>query len=311
MSETPPSFFSRFVTYQRERFPFFENGLFLTAFVFSAISYSRLCRGTSGFIQWEHFVSAVISTVCFFFLLRIADEFKDREEDAMYRPHLPVPRGLISFRELRIMAFVALSVQLLVNLILSKEIFLLLLVPQLFFLLMWREFFAGNFLRKHWWLYVGLHMLFFPAVDIYTSGMDWFVAGEGKAPNGMLFFFAVSYMNGLVWEVGRKIKDRGNEEHNSYTRTMGMKKPVLLWGALLTLAYIFSLLAASFVKQGWLGFVLLTFLFLSSFASAVVFWKDPSLRNSKRIDVVSGGWGLFMYLILGTLPMLNSWITNL
>ena len=36
-----------------------------------------------------------------FFLLRLFDEFKDAEDDAKYRPYRAVPRGLVTFGELR------------------------------------------------------------------------------------------------------------------------------------------------------------------------------------------------------------------
>ncbi len=45
-------------------------------------------------------------------------------------------------------------------------------------------------------------MFIIPLIDIYASGLDWFLAGV-PPPRGLLFFFAVSYMNGIVLEIGR------------------------------------------------------------------------------------------------------------
>jgi len=304
INEISLPFFQRFLIYQKERFPFLANGIFLTAFAFSAISYSRMCRGASGFVDWKLFVSAAITTISFFFLLRIADEFKDRETDAAHRPHLPVPRGLVSFQELKWMGWTAFAVQILVNLLLTPQMFGWLLIPQAFLLLVMFDFFVSDWLNRHWVLYVLSHMFFFPAIDIYSSGMDWYMEGPGQAPVGMVYFFMVSYINGLVWEVGRKIKTKENEEFNSYTKLFGHKKAVWTWIGIITLAFAMAVVAARYVNLGWLGAMVLLVIYLSSLAYGILFLRRPTVKLSKLIDLVSGGWGLLMYLTLGALPML-------
>ena len=90
----------RWWVYQRERFPLVRHGPLILAFSFSAVSFSWMLRSPSG---WPSPVSAVVafaSCLIFFLQLRIADEFKDDEEDARYRPYRPVPRGLVTLREL-------------------------------------------------------------------------------------------------------------------------------------------------------------------------------------------------------------------
>ena len=48
-------------------------------------------------------------------------------------------------------------------------------------------------------------------IDLYSSGLDWKL--DNAEPHlGLLFFFAVSYMNGLVLEFGRKIRTPEKEE---------------------------------------------------------------------------------------------------
>ncbi len=304
------SFLKRFLIYQKERFPLVQNSMFLAAFSFSAISYSRICRGEEGFVQMKLFVSAAITTITLFFLLRIADEFKDREEDAKYRPHLPVPRGLISFKELKIMAIITLVIQIIINVILTPKMLIWLLIPQFFFLLMLKEFFISKWLKKNWSIYVLSHMFFFPAIDIYSSGMDWYMEGPGYAPFGMFFFFLVSYMNGIVWEIGRKIKTKEEEEHNSYTKLYGTRRAVWIWITSISVAYIFSLMAAYYVNFGWLGAFILSFIYLSSLVYGIIFLFHRTAKLSKLIEMASGSWGLFMYLTLGALPMLIQLLNN-
>ena len=171
--------------------------MLIAAFTFSAISYSRICRGAEGFIAWQDYLIGVFSTVSLFFLVRIFDEFKDKEDDAKYRKHLPVPRGLISFRELNIMAGVVFVFLGVVIGIFQTPMFWLFAMVIGYLLLMRVEFFVPEWLKKQHILYIISHMVIIPLVDVYASGLDWHLAEE--SPHiGLAFFFAVSYMNGVV-----------------------------------------------------------------------------------------------------------------
>jgi 4-hydroxybenzoate polyprenyltransferase len=91
---------NRWWIYQRERFPLAAHGPLILAFSASAVSYSALLRGSSTAPSLRSFAVAFVVSLGSFLLLRIADEFKDQEEDAKYRPYRPVPRGLVRLREL-------------------------------------------------------------------------------------------------------------------------------------------------------------------------------------------------------------------
>src|SRR2546423_14666725 len=95
---------NRWWIYQRERFPVIAHGLLIAAFSSSAVCFSALLRSQQIYrIKIPHPLSLLVAyaTAFLFFLqLRIADEFKDFEEDSRYRPYRPVPRALIKLREL-------------------------------------------------------------------------------------------------------------------------------------------------------------------------------------------------------------------
>jgi len=298
-------FLSRFFIYQRERFPFLSHGLFLSAFALCAISYSRICRGEVGFISLSSAFVASISVTLFFYILRVVDEFKDRRSDALHRDHLPVPRGLISLHELRNTAFVAMFVIIAINAILNPQILPLLLIPAGFIVLMSYDFFIPRFLHKYWPLYVLSHMFFYPAVDIYSSGFDWFASGLSRPPSGMVWFYLVSLLNGLVYEVGRKIKAPENEEHNSYTRMYGRTKAILIWAIIISVAFGLNLLAAHNIELGVIGYLCLSLLFISYIVYAWLFYRKPDVKNAKLVDLGSGAWGLLTYICLGALPHIS------
>ncbi|NOX93284.1 MAG: hypothetical protein GXP18_12790, partial [Gammaproteobacteria bacterium] len=107
---------NRWWIYQRERFPVLAHGPLVIAFSFSALCYSSLLRGDINIPDLLPGVVAFLTAFLLFLQLRIADEFKDHEEDCRYRSYRPVPRGLVSLRELGWIAAGSLLVQLLLAL---------------------------------------------------------------------------------------------------------------------------------------------------------------------------------------------------
>ena len=91
---------NRWWTYQRERFPILAHGILIASFSFSAVCFSSLLRGQTELPRLSSIFVAFVTAFLFFLQLRIADEFKDFEEDARYRPYRAVPRGLVTLREL-------------------------------------------------------------------------------------------------------------------------------------------------------------------------------------------------------------------
>ena len=122
----------------------------IVAFTFSAISYSRLSSGLSTFVDAERFLIAFVNTFAFFFLLRVFDEHKDAEDDARFRKELPVPRGLITLRELRLVAFVVVMAQLVLDSIYFPKMLLPWALVMIWMSLMGKEFFVSGWLKRNW-----------------------------------------------------------------------------------------------------------------------------------------------------------------
>ena len=140
-------------------------------------AYSRLLRGAPGFIPWPLFGAGVLTSLVFFFWLRVLDEHKDATTDRRCRPELPVPRGLITLPELRWIGGAALSVVLVLNALLAPALVAPCLVVAVWAALMTKEFFVGEWLRAHPTAYLVSHMTIMPLIDGYTTGLDWLVAG--------------------------------------------------------------------------------------------------------------------------------------
>jgi hypothetical protein len=299
------SLFRRFLTYQKERFPLVAYFFLIGSFSFSAVAYSRLCRGLSDFIEPKAFAICLLNTLSMFFLLRITDEFKDREDDARYRSYLPVPRGLITLGELRIIGMFTLVFQTIITLVFYPSMWVLLLVVYGYMALMTREFFVKHWIKKRPFWYVVSHMMIIPLVDVYASGYDWFLHGV-QAPMGLIFFFLVSFMNGIVLEIGRKIRAPRQEEEGvlSYTYQMGTVKAALFWILILTITLGLAMTASVVAKHGSYTYYSLSAMYIICLIPAVVFLQKKDERSAKWMEYSSIIWTFSMYLILGGIPML-------
>ncbi len=303
---TPESPFTfRFYQYQKERFPVIGHGLLIAIFTFSAIAYSRLCRGLVDFVPLERYLVCVFNAFTLFFLLRVSDEHKDREDDLQYRSYLPVPRGLITLHELRTLAYVIIVLQVAINAWFFPRILSLYGIVMLFLGLMTQEFFVRNWLKQHLVWYMVSHMLIIPLVDVFASGFDWLLEGA-TAPVGLLFFFITSYCNGVVLEIGRKIKPPEAEEPGvqSYTHVLGTRRAVYIWQFMLLITGICAALAAGYAGHGIWEFLVLTFLFILCLIPSLLFLQKHSRTYAKWIEYASALWTMGMYLTLGGIPML-------
>ncbi|MCI4668953.1 MAG: UbiA family prenyltransferase [Bacteroidia bacterium] len=312
LSQNNAQFLKRFWIYLGERFPLQVNGILISIFTFSAISYSRICRGAEAFIALQDYLVGIAVTVSLFLLLRIFDEFKDKEDDALYRTYLPVPRGLISLQELRWVGIVLAIIQLGLLIIFQLPMLWLYMIVLVYMLLMAVEFFIPQWLKKHQIAYITSHMFIIPLVDVYSTGLDWVL--EGVEPShGLAFFFLVSYLNGMVLEFGRKIRAPEKEEKGvvSYTSLYGTEGGTIRWLLLLTATLLASIVAAYYANFGLLGYSILTGLFVLCSVPGFLFLSKKTEKLSKFIEYSSGLWTAGMYLSLGAIPMLNQLISGL
>ena len=295
---------NRWWIYQKERFPLFAHGPLIAAFSASAVSYSALLRGGAR-PAGQSFLVALVVSLGSFLLLRIADEFKDAEEDARFRPYRPVPRGLVSLRELAVIGVAIAGLQLALAAPTGWQLAGLLFVTWTYFALMSREFFAREWLKARPVIYLFSHMLIMPLIDWFATGCDWVRAGEGM-PAGLFWFLAASFCNGVVIELGRKIRAPGQEETGVETYTFLWGRPVAVasWLAALTATLACALVAAQRIAFLPVVATVLGVLLAGAIALGMLFVRTERGKLAKMIEAYSGVWTLALYLTLGVVPLL-------
>jgi 4-hydroxybenzoate polyprenyltransferase len=296
---------NRWVVYQRERFPLAGHVPLVAAFSGSAVSFSALLRDPTSAPDWRSTLVAFITSLLFFFQLRVADEFKDASEDARYRPYRPVPRGLVTLRELGALAGCALVIQATLAAWLAPSLLLVLIPVWGYLLLMQREFFAAEWLRERPLAYIATHMAIVPMIDLYATACDWRVAGAAHPPAALTWFLVVSLGNGFVIELGRKIRAPTDEEYGvaTYSALWGRSTATRAWLAALSAAGMSALVAARAIDMSLPLAAAIGALFFLCVISARRFVAAPAPAGGTRFEALSWVWTVSMYVTLGLVPL--------
>src|SRR5262249_39035606 len=161
--------------------------------------------------------------------------------------------------------------------------------------LMSQEFFVAGWLKRQHVLYMLSHMVIVPLIDFYATACDW-VPEQGGPPEGLFWFVAVSYFNGLVIEMGRKLRPPAAEEEgvNAYSALWGPRAAVIAWLAAMVATAACAVLAAQAI-----GFLVPVTVWLSALLCAAVlvawnFLRDLAPGGGKRIEVLSAVWTIGM-----------------
>jgi 4-hydroxybenzoate polyprenyltransferase len=296
---------NRWVVYQRERFPLAGHAPLVAAFSASAVCFSSLLRGHVAVPRLRVLIVAFLTSLLFFLQLRIADEFKDAEDDARFRPYRAVPRGLVTLRELAWIGVAGAAVQFALALWLNPSLVCLLIPAWAYLALMTREFFVARWLKVHPIVYLTSHMMILPLVDLYATACDWRIAGLSGPPVGLAWFLIVSYLNGIVIEIGRKTRVPADEEPGvgTYSALWGSQGAVGAWIGSILLTGGAAWQASARIGTEVSTLVLLAVLTVACIAVAQRFIRRPAPGGGKAIETMAGVWTLLMYLGLGAGPV--------
>ncbi|MCX6046824.1 MAG: hypothetical protein NT075_17095 [Chloroflexi bacterium] len=303
----------RFWVYQRERFPLLTQGSLIGLLGLCGVSFSFLLREAVHYtlphpnVWTPHFVATILvafaGALGFFFQLRVADEFKDYTDDVTYRPYRAVPRGVISLRELAGLAGCVMLVQLGLTSWLSLRLLWPLLLVWGYLGLMRKEFFIPDWLKRHALIYMFSHMVIMPLIFLYITACDWLVAGA-PPPAGLGWFLMVGFFNGILFEIGRKIRMPQDEEPGveTYSKLWGRRTAIYGWLGALLLTGICATLAAQRINFG-LPIMSLTIILLTvAVLLGERFLRNTSTSYTTPIASFSGICTLVFYLSLG-LPL--------
>jgi 4-hydroxybenzoate polyprenyltransferase len=306
VASAPAPLAGRLWTYQRERFPLAAYVPLIGISALSAAAYSAAAWSRPGLPPWPVLLVGLATALVFFFLLRVADEHKDADVDRQFRPELPVPRGLVSLAELRRAGAAVALAAALANAIVAPRLLLALVPAVVWAGLMAREFFVAEWLRARSVAYLLSHMVIMPLLFAYLTGLDWLAAGADP-PRGLPLFLGLAFLNGILVEVGRKIRAPETERVGveTYTTTWGLRAAPAAWLGALALAAVLGWLASRPTGAGGIVAIGLAVMGVAAALPAIGFLRRPTAARGKRIETASGLWTLASYLLLGFAPLIG------
>jgi hypothetical protein len=196
-------------------------------------------------------------------------------------------------------------IQLALAIALEPSIAWLLVLAWAYLVLMTREFYAPRWLKRHPIIYMTSHMMILPLVDLYATACDWWVAGLRQPPPGLYWFLIVSYLNGLVIEIGRKTRVPSDEEHGveTYSALWGTTGAVRAWLSALLITAFAAWRAASRIGTEVPMLLLVAVLVAVSAVVAFRVVRIGMPGSGKSIELMSGVWTVLMYVGLGAAPL--------
>jgi 4-hydroxybenzoate polyprenyltransferase len=144
-----------------------------------------------------------------------------------------------------------------------------------------------------------------PLIDFYATACDW-MPTSGRPPNGLWWFVIVSFLNGFIIEIGRKIRAPHEEEAGveTYSALWGRTAAVRCWLLAMLLTGLAAFEAARRIDFLIPVAVVLAALWGMAFLTGRTFLRTDQ-RSGKPIEMLSGVWTLCLYLVLGVVPMLG------
>ena len=242
-------FFKKWYTYQKERFPVLMYGIYIFSIVFSTYCFTSWLGRNLFFngslmnivsvnnpseIKWSTILIMFIVAFLQFLMVRIIDEFKDYEDDCKFRPYRPVPRGLITLKELKVLFIICIIMQMLITVIFCAKAIPFLILVWVFFAIMSKSFFIKKITEKYILLEVLLDEFLMPILVIYLA---IFVNGSIEQLFASKFFFLFLFMTYIIsWivEIARKVRCKEDEEKGvkTYTAVFGIKNATILLSTL-------------------------------------------------------------------------------
>ena len=290
----------RLAAYLRERFPLLGHGVLILSYYSSNQFLAKTLTEPGQPMHYgSHSLLGAVTLFCVFFHLRVFDEHKDFEEDSKHYPRRVLQRGIVSLRDLRRLGAVAIAIELVLSGLRGPAAAVALLLTLGFSILMLEEFFARDWLKRHFLLYATSHMLIMPlmALTVYsftTERYPW------QAPAWFWLYAFVGFFVTFNWEVSRKIRAPEQEIDGveSYTKLFGTYGAAWMVLAIRVIDTGLVALVGYHLDLSVWFYVALVVLFAVCLLGFLQYRFNTSATTAKRMETYAGMYIIAFDLIL-------------
>jgi hypothetical protein len=303
---------SRWWVYQQEQFPVFRNGLLVGILSLASVSHAVLLRsrGLEGLaITPLTFTGTVliatISLFLFFLQIQVVREFWGVDKASRYKLSRPVAEGLISLKELGLLAIASGSIQLGLSLSLSGSLLMPLVLLWGYVGLSFRRFFADRWPKPFPLVHAVAYIAAVPLACFYATACYWMQSSIGT-PAGLEWFLVAGALSSLTVVISSSIQSSNdaNQEMRPLFVRWGRPVTIRVWLGLIWLTTLATLVSGMYI-QLTLPIALLLLLLLTG--AVFVAWRflvRPTSQWARRLEVVSQLWLFLMALVLGPFALL-------
>lgn len=286
----------RFWAYLSERYEPVQN-LVLTALItvtMAAVCGSLWGRTFASATLWLH-VGLITLIQWFFYLnIRVFDEHKDWDSDQRAFPERILSQGLVTLRHLKLVGVVSTVAMFGLSIPLGGLFVLFTGIVFAYSLLMAKEFFVGEWLKRHLFLYGISHNA------IVFLSLQWVIVGLGAAYGDVAWLdwrFVVFCLaqNVILFsvEVGRKIRmpEFERPDVDTYSQIIGYRQAAYL--VLILQAVGLALLLLSSIGLHWAGWIGLGLTYGLVCSKVFSFLKAPTNPAAEGLK----NWSAMLFLL--------------
>lgn len=286
--------------------------LFVAATLMSGVLLAPDVGGTLGDVTWWKAATGFVGSLLFIVRLRVYDDVKDADTDRIENPTRPIPRGLVSVRELDVAGVVILLVEGALIASVGPLTFICWAIAAVWSVLMRVEFFVSEWLDDHVATFAISHMVVLGliygallAMGIEARGGDASVAELLGDPLALYAMLAATSI-GIGFEWGRKFE--------RYYATHGERA----WSAWILWPSVGAIGFTALVRDAYPTWALLALVVVcvaTIFGHALVMTQRdrsgtvvPTGNLREAVEAVPGASGLLVYLVLaiaGVVELVN------
>lgn len=287
-------FSKRLKLYLDERFPLATHVVVVFAFFFSNYFLAERLLHPGPASLGPRVIAGMLVVLLTFFLLRIFDEFKDYARDVVAHPERVVSRGIMPLSELKRMGWGVVAVLAAFNAFLGWQALAAYVFVIGFALLMFKEFFVGEWLNRHILTYAITHQGITPLLCAYVYVVA--LAPQGGAWHEVFWLqLLMGAGTGLGWEISRKVR-MPEDEHpqiETYSKRYGPMGASAI--AFLSLSVGAGSAVAAGLQTGFpiFAFGLLGLGWLVAAFGFGKFWTKPTPKGAIGLD----NWAAVLMLL--------------
>ena len=269
----------KFYSYQQERFPLIVLALSL----FPAVLSSGAIISTN--LTIFQGVSALVASLAYLLHIRVIDEHRDFGHDNAHHITRPVQSGVISKRELQYVDVVAVLLLIIIAAVVGVRAFIIVAIMLAYSYLAGREFFIGEDIRRHFFIYNGINLIQMLLMQLFV-----YAVFANPFPFSTLIWahFLFTTVGTIIFEFVRKVKRPGDDGtgKDTYTWYLGFNNSLIIYSLLLLLNTLLFFWTAALISPHKIS-VLVFSLSLAGFAylAVLVHWAKKTRQTDQLMQL--------------------------